>query len=353
MANTKISEYSNIPANNTEIDGINIAEGCAPSGINNAIRELMAQLKDFQSGTAGDNFTVGGTLSVTGAVNLSTVLSVTNGGTGLDTLAAGDLIYGSASNTFSKLSGPSTTGNVLLSGTVAPSWGKMPLSTHVSGALPITNGGTGATTQTGAINALLPSQTGNTNKLLQTDGTNVSWATVAAGSSGTVTEVKTGNGLTGGPISTTGTVSLLTPRTLTATTSNSAGSTTQGHTHEVTFPVTSVKGSSSDTQAGTGNVLLSGLDSFANSKATDGYQKLPGGIMIQWGSVTSLTGGVANPVNFSQTFASVYSVVATIVEDNQNDRTPLKISGVSTSSFSIRNTTGAAFGANWFAVGSY
>ena len=53
MANTKISEYSAIPANNTEIDGINIAEGCAPSGINNAIRELMAQLKDFQTGSAG------------------------------------------------------------------------------------------------------------------------------------------------------------------------------------------------------------------------------------------------------------------------------------------------------------
>lgn len=44
-----------------------------------------------------------------------------------------------------------------------------------SGTLPIARGGTGATTQGGAINNLLPSQTGNTNRILQTDGTNVSW----------------------------------------------------------------------------------------------------------------------------------------------------------------------------------
>jgi len=66
MAKNKISEFSSTPANNTDIAGINIAEGCPPSGINNAIRELMAQLKDQQTGTDADNFTVGGNLSVTG-----------------------------------------------------------------------------------------------------------------------------------------------------------------------------------------------------------------------------------------------------------------------------------------------
>jgi hypothetical protein len=71
MAKNKISEFSSTPANNTDIGGINIAEGCAPSGINNAIRELMAQLKDQQAGTDGDNFTVGGNLSVTGTTTLT------------------------------------------------------------------------------------------------------------------------------------------------------------------------------------------------------------------------------------------------------------------------------------------
>jgi hypothetical protein len=72
MPKNKISEFSSTPANNTDIAGINIAEGCAPSGINNAIRELMAQLKDQQAGTDGDDFTVGGNLTVTGTATGST-----------------------------------------------------------------------------------------------------------------------------------------------------------------------------------------------------------------------------------------------------------------------------------------
>jgi len=64
MSKDKVSEWSSTPSNNTDIGGINIAEGCAPSGINNAIRELMAQVKDMQSGTDSDSFTVGGNLTV-------------------------------------------------------------------------------------------------------------------------------------------------------------------------------------------------------------------------------------------------------------------------------------------------
>ncbi len=71
MAKNKISEYSSVAANNVDIGNINIAEGCAPSGINNAIRELMAQLKDQQTGADGDSFTVGGNLSVTGTTTLT------------------------------------------------------------------------------------------------------------------------------------------------------------------------------------------------------------------------------------------------------------------------------------------
>lgn len=70
MAKTKISEFDSNPANNTDIDGINLAEGMAPGLVNNAIRELMAQLKDLQAGLAGDNFTVGGNLVVTGTGTL-------------------------------------------------------------------------------------------------------------------------------------------------------------------------------------------------------------------------------------------------------------------------------------------
>lgn len=95
MAKTKISEFDSNPSNNTDIDGINIAEGCAPSGINNAIRELMSQLKDQQTGASDDNFTVGGNLAVdgtstfTGATtfNGAVVFSSTVTGLGLGTMS--------------------------------------------------------------------------------------------------------------------------------------------------------------------------------------------------------------------------------------------------------------------------
>jgi hypothetical protein len=71
MAKTKISEYDSTAANNTDVDGVNLAEGCPPSGINNAIREVMAHLKDFQTGASGDNLTVAGNLNLTGELQLN------------------------------------------------------------------------------------------------------------------------------------------------------------------------------------------------------------------------------------------------------------------------------------------
>jgi hypothetical protein len=80
----------------------------------------------------------------------------------------------------------------------------------LTGTVPIVNGGTGASTATGAINALLPSQAGNAGKVLSTDGTNTSWT--ASGGSGTVTSVAatagTGISVTGSPITTSGTLNI-------------------------------------------------------------------------------------------------------------------------------------------------
>ena len=69
MQKTKISEFDANPDNNTDINSINIAEGCAPSGINNAIRQLMADLKDWYAGTSGDSLAVAG--GGTGATSAS------------------------------------------------------------------------------------------------------------------------------------------------------------------------------------------------------------------------------------------------------------------------------------------
>jgi hypothetical protein len=75
---------------------------------------------------------------------------------------------------------------------------------NLANALGIAYGGTGQVTANASFNALAPSQTGNSGKYLTTDGTNTSWATNPLG---TVTSVSTGTGLTGGPITTSGTIS--------------------------------------------------------------------------------------------------------------------------------------------------
>jgi hypothetical protein len=72
MTKAKISEYDAVAANNTDVNGVNIAENCPPSGMNNMGREIMAALKRFQVGSDGDGVTVGGNLVVSGTSTLST-----------------------------------------------------------------------------------------------------------------------------------------------------------------------------------------------------------------------------------------------------------------------------------------
>lgn len=67
---------------------------------------------------------------------------------------------------------------------------------NISGTLAVNKGGTGQTTANGALNALLPSQTGNSGKVLQTDGSSTSWATVSGGGGGYATVADEGISLT-------------------------------------------------------------------------------------------------------------------------------------------------------------
>jgi hypothetical protein len=106
MARTKISEFSATAADNTDIDNIDIAEGCAPSGINNAIRELMAQLKDMQTGASGDTFTL---TTVNSTLVDTTNLEVTNL-KAKDGTAAGSIANSTGVVTLTSLAG--TTANI-------------------------------------------------------------------------------------------------------------------------------------------------------------------------------------------------------------------------------------------------
>jgi hypothetical protein len=93
MAKVKVSEWSSTAGSNTDIDGINLAEGMLPSDVNNAMREMMAQLKDLQAANPtyytsdSDAIAVGagGTGAIT-AASARTNLGVS--GTGADTTYA-------------------------------------------------------------------------------------------------------------------------------------------------------------------------------------------------------------------------------------------------------------------------
>lgn len=95
------------------------------------------------------NLTNGTALSLTTGV--SGVLPTANGGTNLSSFTSGGAVYATST------------------------------SALTTGTLPITAGGTGQTTAQAAIDALLPTQTGNNGKYLTTDGTNASWGTVTGG----------------------------------------------------------------------------------------------------------------------------------------------------------------------------
>jgi hypothetical protein len=91
MAKTKISEFSATAADNTDITNINIAEGCSPANVNNAIRSLMSVLKNQQDGSSGDPFTVAGTLVSSGQVDITGAFKLdgTAGASGQVLLSAG------------------------------------------------------------------------------------------------------------------------------------------------------------------------------------------------------------------------------------------------------------------------
>jgi len=97
-------------------------------------------LSKLAIGTADYVMTSSGT-----APQWSAFLKAKAGGTGQTSYAVGDLLYADTTTTLAKLADVAT-GNALISGGVgvAPSWGKIGLTTHVSGVLPVANGGTNA-----------------------------------------------------------------------------------------------------------------------------------------------------------------------------------------------------------------
>jgi hypothetical protein len=150
----------------------------------------------------------GNTLSLAGTV------AATNGGTGTNTVTTGDLLYGSGTNTWSKLAvGAAYKSLVMNAGGTNVEWNAVALnqSGAVSGTLPATNGGTGSSTYTtgdilysSATNTLakLAGNTTTTTKYLKQTGTGSasqapSWDTIAAAdiTSGTLAVARGGTNI--------------------------------------------------------------------------------------------------------------------------------------------------------------
>lgn len=149
-----------------------------------ANKNAVANVSSISFGSTG--FTP--STATTGAITVSGTLAATSGGTGQSSYTVGDLVYASTTTALSKLPDVAT-GNALISGGVgvAPSYGKIGLTTHVSGTLPVANGGTGTTALT-ANNVILGNNTsavqfvapGTAGNVLTSDGT--TWTSAASSS---------------------------------------------------------------------------------------------------------------------------------------------------------------------------
>ena len=184
-------------------------------------------------GSTGLTFS-GSPITSTGTLTLGGTLAVTNGGTGVTgTPSNGQLLIGNGSGfTLATLTAgtnitlTNTSGGITIAssgsaaGVSSLTFGTTGLTPSVptggdivvAGTLNIANGGTGQTTASAAINALLPSQSGANGKYLTSNGTTASWGTIASG--GTVTSVGFSTGSTGlsvtgtNPITSSGTFTL-------------------------------------------------------------------------------------------------------------------------------------------------
>jgi len=120
------------------------------------------------------------------------VISVTNTGSGNNVLANSPTLV-------TPILGTPASGNFSTGSFTWPTFNQNTtgVASNVTGTVAISNGGTGQTTANAALNALLPTQTGNASKYLQTDGTNTSWDAISLSTSDITGTLGTANGGTG------------------------------------------------------------------------------------------------------------------------------------------------------------
>ena len=171
--------------------GISISNGNGSITITNVGATGTVTSINVSGGSTGLTFS-GGPVTTSGTITASGTLGVGYGGTGQSSYTTGDILYATGTASFGKLADVAT-GNSLLSGGVgvAPFWGKIGLTTHVTGTLPIANGGTGATDSTTARSNISAAKSGANSDITSITGLTTP---LAAGYGGTGTTTSTGSG---------------------------------------------------------------------------------------------------------------------------------------------------------------
>jgi hypothetical protein len=221
---------------------------------------------------AGTNITSAGNVTGT-STNVTGVVAAANGGTGQSSYAVGDLVYASTTTALSKLADVAT-GNALISGGVgvAPSYGKIGLTTHVSGTLPIANGGTNGTA-TPTLGGVIV-------------GTGTAYASTAAGTTGQVLLAQTGAAPVWGSAPASGVTSLAgTANQITA--SASTGAVTLSTPSTFIAP-----GSIAATTTVTGTTINASQPFIVNSKTATVSYSIPSGSSAMSAGPITLNAGV-------------------------------------------------------------
>jgi len=147
-----------------------------PKFFNSSTTPTLANSRLSDDGTT---ITLGGTTSVTGSLSLVTgTASVAplrfTAGTNLTAAVAGAMEWDGTNLYITQTSGPTRKTVAFTDASITGN------AANVTGTVAIANGGTGQTSAASAINALLPSQASQNNKVLGTNGTNVSWVTMTS-----------------------------------------------------------------------------------------------------------------------------------------------------------------------------
>ena len=133
-------------------------------------------------------------------------------------------------------------------------------------------------------------------------------------------------------------------------TGNLTGNTAGVHTGAVTGNVTGTVSGNAGTV--TNGVYTTNFTGTNQSLANPGYQKLPGGLIMQWGTSGTIGGDSFVSVTFPIAFTTaVYAMTATAIVSNPARDGSVNVQSITTTGFKLCNGDGTPQPGSWMAIG--